>query len=85
MYDPLLGDRQPTPEEWAAARRFAQRQAVINIMGMMAIGIPLIWLVNGEVVLFPFVPLAVVMWLLIPRWTRMKIAKDRGDPPPRIY
>ena len=85
MYDPLLGDRQPTPEEWAAARRFAQRQAVINITSMLAIGIPVTWLILGEVAILPFAAMAVVMWLLIPRWTRMKIAKDRGDPPPRIY
>lgn len=84
MLDPLL-ESQPTEKEYAAARRWARRTAMLSILGMTSLGTALTWLITGEPSYGVFVPLAIVIWLCVPIWTRRKIATDRGDPPPRIY
>ena len=85
VIDPLLGDEQPSEEEYHAARRWARQRAVLTIVVAWALGSVASWLIWRDVLTFEALAIAVPVWLCVPIWTRQKIARDRGLPAPRLY
>lgn len=85
VIDPLLGDNQPSADEFIAARRWARRSAAFTSVGIVAIGFIAMWLTSGGLSVVPFVFFGLIPWLCVPIWTRQKIARDNGLPRARIY